>query len=226
MVQNKTYLLKNNQILTNKLLSSYITRFWNEIFIPIINGGEQYHLMILCKVQYSDNKIYKTIGPLRRVELTDKDLFIDYLSERLGILIDSYDQQIFNQIIFTYIIKKGGITTEDRLLLQDTTDKSLQHHEFNKIKLPISMNPLDYGKILTKEVINGFTRYITTSNKRIFQLDISLDNMLNIVTILGASDFKWTDTLLADGSFKREIGKATIYFLDGERILEKKELNA
>ena len=88
------------------------------------------------------------------------------------------------------------------------------------------MNPSDYGTILSESIIEGFTRFITTTNKRVFQFDISLDKLINNVTLLGLSDLKWIDTQLSDNSFKREIGKSTIYFLDGEIILQKKELNA
>jgi hypothetical protein len=152
-------------------------------------------------------------------------LLINYFTERLGILIDSYNPQVFSQIVFTYVIKKGEISSDDRLLLQDLSDKSLPYHEFNKIKLPISMNPLDYGTVLTNTIVNNLTRFITTTNKRIFKIDQTLDKMINYVTILGTSDLKWIDTKLSDNSFKREIGKTTIYFLDGEIILQKKELN-
>jgi hypothetical protein len=74
--------------------------------------------MVLCKVQYPDtnldsSNVYKTIAPLRRVEYTDLEMFISYLTNRLGILIDSYNPQSVNKIIFTYIVKKGKITSED-----------------------------------------------------------------------------------------------------------------
>ena len=55
--------------------------------------------------------------------------------------------------------------------------------------------------------------------------------MVNKVTILGAIDLSWTDTKLANDlgdntTFKREIKKSTIYFIDGEIILRKQILNA
>jgi hypothetical protein len=230
MIQIKSYSINSNQILTNEVLDSYITRFWNEVYASLISNNEEIHLMILCKVQYSDNEDtelgYKTLGPLRRVEFKDKDLFINYLTERLGILIESYNSQSVSKIVFTYVVKEGLISNDDRLLLQDLTNKELASHEFNKIKLPISMNPSDYGKVLGTTVFDKFTRFITTTNKRVFQIDVSLDNLINTVTILGSSDLSWIDTKISNDSFKREIGKSTIYFLDGEIILQKKELNA
>jgi hypothetical protein len=46
------------------------------------------HLMILCKVEFNDTG-YKTLGHLRSVNFTDKDLFIEYLLARLGLIIES-----------------------------------------------------------------------------------------------------------------------------------------
>jgi len=88
------------------------------------------------------------------------------------------------------------------------------------------MNPSDYGQIIINSVIENFTRFIVSNNKIIFQIDESLDNIVNKVRILGSSDLTWIDTKISDDCFKREIGKTTIYFLDGEIILQKKELNA
>jgi hypothetical protein len=186
--------------------------------------------MILCKVsfnndEYNNSTSYKTLGPLRRVEYQDSELFIDYLTSRLGLIIDSYSPHSVNEIIFTYVTKKGKITTSDRILLKDLSNKELSFHEFNKIKLPISMSPEAYGTILAKTIMEGFTRFITTMNKRVFQIDISLNQMMNKVTILGASDFSWVDIKLDDNTFKREIGKSTLYFLDGEIVLQKLQLN-
>jgi len=232
MVQNKSYLLKNNIILTNSILASYVTRFWNEVFTPIIQGGEQYHLMILCKVQYPDNITYKTIGPLRRVEFNDKDLFIEYLTERLGKLIDSYNQQIFNQVIFTYIVKKGGITIEDRLLLSDYSDEKLKFHEFNKIKLPLSIDPADYGVIRSTDNSNPeFTRFIVVNGTKTYQIDHSklykTVGFTSKVQMLGAINLSWIDTIINNNVvIQRDIGKSSIYYYFGEIILTKKVLNA
>jgi hypothetical protein len=120
----------------------------------------------------------------------------------------------------------GEVLPEDRELLVDLSDKELPFHDFNKIKLPISMNPEDYGVIRSKELHNNFTRYIVSYKKRIYEIDMYLDKITNKVTILGLSDFKWIDTKLDENSFKRQIGKSTIHFLDKEIVLIEKQLNA
>ena len=227
MIRHHSFNL-NKVILTNEILKSYIIKFWTEVFKQLVIGSKDTHLMIICKVKYSEGGNYKTMGPLRRVEFSDMDLFVVYLTERLSILIDSYESQAIDSLIFTYIVKKGKITSKDRLLLKDTnSNRDLTFHEFNKIKLPISMNPNDYGILLSKSVVDGFNRYITTLNKKVFQIDQTLDLLVNYVTNLGGSELKWTDTVVNDdGTFKREIGKSTLYFLDGVNILQKLELSA
>lgn len=228
MIKTIKYNLAESIILTNEVLNTYISQFWNEIFVPINDENQPKYLMILCKIKLisGNNESYKTLAPLRRVEFSDKDLFYGYLSARLGILIDSYHPQNISEIVFTYIIKDGKISKEDRLLLQDLTDKELPFHNFNKISLPVSMNPSDYGSIRSQTEMDGFTRYIVSSNIRIFEIDIYHKCLINKVTILGLSNFNWVDTKISDDLFKREIGKSTIYFLDREIILQKQQLNA
>jgi len=219
MIKLKKYPITNSY-LNSKMLSSYINQFWNEVYSTI--KGEQ-HLWLMCKVNFSENG-YKTIGHLRRVNFDEKDSYLNYLSERLGILNDSYISQSISNITFSYIINKG-LATDNKSLLQDLTDKSLSYHRFNNYNLPTSMNPSDYGQIRSNSIIDGVNRFIVINGTRTYEIDVSLDSSTNHVTILGASDFKWTDTILTEG-FKREIGKSTIYFLDGEIVLRKQLLNA
>lgn len=88
------------------------------------------------------------------------------------------------------------------------------------------MDPADYGIIRGKTQIDGGTRYFVASRNRIFEIDVSQDKSVNNVCIIGASDLRWTDNKLSDDSFKREIGKATLYFLDGEIVLLKRQIPA
>lgn len=231
MIPQKTSKINQQLILTNEVLKSYVLKFWNDVFSKINQQNKTKHLMVLCKVKYSEGSRevesgYKTLGPLRRVEFKDLELFNNYLSDRLGILIDSYTSNTISEIKFTYVIKDGEISQQDRLLLEDMSDKEIPFHEFNKIKLPVSMDPADYGIIRGKTQIDGGTRYFVASRNRIFEIDVSLDKSINSVSIIGASDLRWTDTKLSDDSFKREIGKATLYFLDGEIVLLKRQIPA
>jgi len=218
-------------LLTNEVLEAYISNFWSDIFNNIIADGNTKHLMLMCKVEFNESEVgYRTLGDLRRVNFSDKELFIEYLILRLGLLNESYVSHPISKITFTYIIKDGLATDKDRVLLQDLTTKTSTTHRFNNINLPISMNPADYGTIMVDNYIqiNGESvhRFFVVSGNRSYLIDSSKEGLINNVTIQGAVDLKWVDTEISSGIFKREIGKSVIYFMGGERVLTKKMLNA
>ena len=231
MINVKTYPI-NNVSLTNEVLKTYINCFWNEVFSEIKTTS---YLMLLCKVQFENNdQGYRTLGHLVKANYDDKELFIDYLSERLSILNDSYVAHPILNINFSYVIKAGKCEDDNRaLLLQDLTNKEIRFHNFNNMVLPITMNPLNYGKLILSKVVeeNGviFERFIVTSNNKTYQIDVYENGKVNKVTILGNIKLSWIDTKIdmdKSNFFKREIKKSTIYFIDGEIVLRKQELPA
>ena len=230
MIKNLTYTLNKEILLTNEVLNNHVLQFWNEIF-PSFNQNETVkHLMVLCKVKYSNLESvegnYKTLGPLRRVEYKDLELFVEYLNGRLGILVESYESNMITEIVFTYVIKEGEVSHNDRELLNDLSDKDVTFHEFNKIRLPVSMNPNDYGSIRGITQIGEYNRHFIRQGNKVYEIDVSLDKLVNKVSLIGASDFSWIDTKLSDDLIKRELGKSTIYFLDGEQVLIKRLIPA
>jgi hypothetical protein len=213
----------NNILLSNEVLSAFINNFWEENFNPL---KKENHFMLMCKIQYSDVELgHRTLGHLRRVNFEDKELFIEYLSERLGILNDAYTTHSISTIIFSYIIKSGKASEHDRRLLSNLEDKTLSTHRFNNMKLPVTMIASEYGQVIISKEIEEGTRYIVTNKKILYQIDVVEGGQINKVKILGASDLEWKDTKLTEG-FKREIGKSTIYFINGEIVLRKLQLSA
>jgi hypothetical protein len=228
MIKLQTYSI-NKLVLTNEVLEAYINNFWNDIFSTVTDGGKkEKHFLLMCKVEFNETELgYRTLGDLRRVNFDDKELFIEYLQERLGILTEAYTVHPIYKITFSYVIKEG-LATDNRRLLQDVTSKSLTSHRFYNLNLPISMNPSDYGTIRGTTLFDTFTRYFVTSGTKTFEIDVQLDGLVNKVTILGAIDLSWIDTKLSNNvddsyTFKREIKKSNIYFIDGEVVLRKQQ---
>jgi hypothetical protein len=86
MINTKTYPIVNNVLLTNEILDSYINNFWSDVFTNIKDTS---HLMLMCKVQFTESQDsnslgYRTLGHLVKVNYSDKELFIEYLQERLN----------------------------------------------------------------------------------------------------------------------------------------------
>ncbi len=176
MIKTQIYNTKN-LLLTNEVLKAQISNFWIEIFENI---RENKHLMIMCKVQYTELEMgYRTLGHLRRVNYSDKDLFIEYLISRLGLLNDAYTSITISYIIFSYIINDGIATNKDRKLLQNMEDKSLTTHRFNNMNLPITMDPSEYGKVILSNTVESMIRYIVRGPNRTYRIDTTLDGYIN-----------------------------------------------
>jgi hypothetical protein len=168
---------------------------------------------------------YRSLGHLRCVNHNEQEQFTDYLSERLTYLNESYSSNSLNKIHFSYIVKDGLAPDNSRRLLQPITESKLNFHRFNNLELPVSMVPSDFGAIISISKHETFTRHIVTNGPRIYQIDISLDELVNNVSILGSVQLSWTDTKLTfDVGFKRDIGKSTKYFIDGVNVLNKQVL--
>ena len=240
MFKNQSYSI-NNLLLTNEILEANINKFWDDIFSKLIIEKTVY-LMVICKVDYisvgESMGGYSSLGKLRKVNYEDKELFIEFLTSRLGILTDSYTTQPISRITFSYLIKEGSAPDNRALLTPEVNDKPF-NHRFNNMVLPISMNPEDFGEIVVDNYIQvsnkdgesmSVHRYVIRSEMKIFTIDVYDNGNRNHITIEGAIELSWIDTRIAsvNGSFlfKREIGKSTLVFLDGVRILRKKQLNA
>jgi hypothetical protein len=211
------------------LLASYISRFWDDIFSPLILKGTDKHLMVLVKVSFYGAQLdcaYRTLGCLRSVNHSEKEEFTDYLAEKLTHLNESYTSNPIDKINFSYVEKEGLASEDDRRLFQkNITEENITYHRFNNLTLPITMEVSGYGTIRATTQFETFTRYIVNSGARNYEIDVSLDKITNEVTILGATNLKWTDTKQSEG-FKRVIGKSTKYFIDGVNVLNKQLLPA
>ena len=231
MIQIKSYSIINKLTLTNELLVTYINSFWMDIFKDIKDNS---HLLLMCKVQFSDEIMsHRTLGHLVKVNFADKELFIDYLSKRLSILSDSYITVPISKISFSYVIKSGETTDLERSLLNDVSDRPVGNHSFNNMILPSTMNPSEYGEIILDNYVQlegeYFHRFVAVKGDKTYQIDVYNDGLINKVRILGNINLSWIDTKIGEigtDIFKREIKKSTIYFMDGEKVLRKQELNA
>jgi hypothetical protein len=198
MIKNQSYTV-NNQLLDYNLLSSYITRFWDDVFSPLLFKGADNHLMIMAKVSFNEPKFdyaYRTLGYLRSVNHSEKELFTNYLAERLTYLNESYTTSPIDKINFSYIEREGLASEDSRRLLQDISDAKLTFHRFNNMELPITMLPSEYGKILHSSTIliegESVQRFTIVNGPKSYLIDVYNDGLLNKVTILGASDLKWS----------------------------------
>jgi len=174
MIKTQTYSL-NNLILNKDILSIYINNFWLDVFKAITQSKDM-HLLLMCKVEYAGSGEgqevgYRSLGYLRSVNYSDKDLFIDYNVQKLSLLTEAYTITPISKITFTYVIKPG-LAVDNRRLLEDVSSNPVSTHRFHNLNLPLSMNPEDYGIVTLDNYIQkegkSYHRFIVSAGDQIF----------------------------------------------------------
>ena len=142
MILTQKYNLPKGTNLNNTVLSNFINTFWAD---TLSSHSANKHFLILCKVIFINNET-RTLANMRKVNFSDKDLFIDYLIGRLGIINDNYKNTPVSAISFDYSVR-DGLAEGDRALLK-SEEYTPSQHNYNNMNLPRSMNPLDFGILL------------------------------------------------------------------------------
>lgn len=163
-IHPRSYNLHIPTSLSKEVLAGYVNQYWKDEYQPLYDKAtsiiqldkdknpieNRIHLLLLVKVIFEDSSEgYKTLGDMRKVNIGDKDLFINYLSQRLGVLSDSYRVTPVSEITFSAIKMKG---------VAPDTDSTLKHNEyqvtthlFNNMILPLTMDPLKFGELLQNQ---------------------------------------------------------------------------
>lgn len=189
----KSYTLEIGTPLHKDILTGYVNLYWNDVYQPLFDEATSViqldkagkpidnliHLLLMVKVIFEDStEGYRTLGDMRKVNIGDKDLFIDYITQRLGILSDAYRVNPVSEIVFT-AIKMSGAASNGLLLQKD--EYQVTTHSFNKLDLPLTMDPHKYGTLLTKPEKTGDTTRYIVQNVNIFIIDITDEGTINQV---------------------------------------------
>ena len=197
MIKSKLYNIPITTTLSISTLSTHINSFWTDIFYKL-ESLDNKHLLLLAKVRFTTGE-YRTLADLRMVNFSDKELFLDFIINRLGLLADSYQVNPVSAICFTYVVK-DGLADGSRALLQ-TQDYQPTTHVFNSMKIPNTMDISKYGELFGTSKIGDGLRSFVSGISHMFVID-SKDNT-NSVHIPKPADLKWTDTKLTNSLFKR-----------------------
>jgi hypothetical protein len=130
-----------------------------------------------------------------------------------------YNETQIEEIIFSYGFKKGKIPDKDSLNL------NVNSVIINDIKLPISLNPKDFGKLSrTIEIDNG-QLFILQNNKGEIIMFSKFNNYNEIEFLKnGNSLIKFRDEISSENKFIRIIDNKKYYFENGEQFVITKEM--
>lgn len=68
------------------VLELFKSKFWNETFSKIPKllskeiGTSDFHISLICKIVFDGTEEWRTLAPMRRVNLDNKNKFIRFLS--------------------------------------------------------------------------------------------------------------------------------------------------
>jgi hypothetical protein len=198
---NKVYTF-DNIIFSIDLLKKYINKFWKD---NIIQLDKDSHILILTRLKRENGQI-ETIGNLKILNIDDKDYLFEHLVDIMNLKIDVYENVPINSIIFSYGVKTGlapkkGVYTD------------IKYQNYYHFRLPITMDPLKYGKLLFK---NDNTYFIQINDKNI--AIIEMKDIMNEVKLFKAGDliYEWIDKYIDESTFIREIGQKKFTFVNEE----------
>jgi len=178
----------------------------------------------MFRIQLEGNNLI-TIGKMQKLNKEDKEYYIDYIKYIINIKTEGYNSLSIKSIIFSYGIRDGLAPNKN---IKENIN--IKNQIFYSNKLPISLNPEDYGKIIEKDENNKY--YIRTNSKIeiILKQDFIEQNKqklkINKIKYFrnGNLILEWIDreiNIEVPNTFSREIGATTYYYNNGELELKK-----
>jgi len=115
-------------------------------------------------------------------------------------------------MVFSYNIKNGR--AKDKVLLENNIN--IQYQDYQHHKLPITMNPLEYG-ILIEQTDNKYYIQINKTNSVI----INQINNVNEVKFYRSGKLKYiyTDKIINNTTFIRSLDNKQFTFVNNELVL-------
>ena len=197
------------------LFKSLLNRFWTKIENQF---NEDNHMFILFKIKYITGETL-SIGNLQRLNKDDKMWYIQFMLDFISLKSEYYNENKIDAFIFSYGFKNGKAENKYAIPFSGS------YQTYGSFQLPISMNPLDYGKLANKIESENNTIYIIHNEKGetisfiVFKdyNDIKISKFGN--TLLTFKDMK------SDSGFIRIVNNKKFYFQNGVQILFTNEIN-
>lgn len=200
----------NNKIFTKILFSKIFKEFWLKIEE---NFTENNHMFILVKIKYI-NSDFSSIGKVQRINKSDLNWYIDFIIENMKFKSEYYNETPIDQIIISYGFKDGKIKNKENLILNTSIQK------YKNYNIPISMNPMDFGRVIIQNKFELSINYILQYKNGI-TININKFDKYNLVEFFksGISLIKFKDIFINKNEFIREIDNKSFVFKNGEQIL-------
>jgi DNA polymerase type B, organellar and viral len=208
----------NNRIFTKTLFENMFSKFWKGIENKFTDHN---HMFILFKIKYVNGE-FATIGTLQRINNSDKDWYINWIINNMEFKSEYYNETQIDQFIISYGFNQGKITDK-----KDIKNKlALNYQIYKNNKLVISFNPLDFGKVISKTILDSSEILYILQSKDNLIIKILTSENTNIIEYFKDGDrvIKFEDLKLSDNSFIRSLDSKKYYFENNIQILFTKDI--
>ena len=197
-----------NTNFTSELFKNKLNIFWREIMENKLT--ENQHIWLLFRLKW-DNNEFATIGKLVKLNKEDENYLFEYIMRYMEDKTEYYKEQALKSIIFSYTIRKG--LAKEKVTFDNINFK---YQNYKDHKLPITMNPLEYGDLI-RNIGNVFVVQINKTHL----VDITQEENRNIVKLfINAKElYEYIDIKINDTTFERYIDNKKFTFKNGELIL-------
>jgi len=198
-----------NKVFTKELLNNNLNKFWNEIVENKLSDNQ--HIWFLFRLKWADGT-YVTVGKLQRLNKEDRDFILEFIINEIEDKSEYYKTTNIISMVFSYNIKNGR--AKENLILENIINipyQDYQHH-----KLPITINPLEYGKLI-EQIDNKYWIQINKTNSVI----INQVNNVNEVKFYRSGELKYiySDKIINDLTFIRCLDNKQFTFVNNELVL-------
>ena len=207
----------NNKVFTKALFESIFNKFWNSIENKLNNNN---HMFILFKIKYV-NKTFSTIGKVQRINKSDKKWYINWIINNMEFKSEYYNETQIESFIFSYGFKQGPIKNKENII------ENINFQNYKNYNLPISMNPLDYGRLIIQNKTESSVNYIIQNDKGL-TINFNQFDKYNEIEFFrnGISLIKFTDISINNDNFIRKIDNKKYYFENNQQILFTSEMKS
>jgi hypothetical protein len=188
-----------NKVFTTQLFQSIFSKFWKGLDHKFSDSN---HIYILFKIKYKGSQTL-SIGTVQRFNKIDKQWYFDYIINNIEFKTEFYKEQPINSIIFSYGFKEGLVENKNLI------DPNLTYQDCYNYKIPISMNPLDYGTIVREK----YNTYTIQNEKGL---------IINFIKFDGYNE----DILINGNKFMRIIDNKKFWFENKQQVLFTSEIKS
>jgi|SRR6267154_2375 len=130
-----------------------------------------------------------------------------------------YNENFIEEFVFSYGFKN------EKLDQKETLNPNLNFQKYENNNLPISMNPMDYGKLINKIILKDSVVYFL-QNENELAITIRKFEGYNQIEFFkqGTSLVKFTDEIISVNKFVRILDNKKFYYEDDKEILFYKEM--